>query len=96
MDELFLSRLESALTTAITNAIGTAGRQTPADLLDYTEVMKILKVNADDAYRVMKTIPHMKLGRLKVRRQALENWLIESEGYDVSDPAHPVKFENIA
>lgn len=93
MDE-FLSRLETTLTTAITKAIGVAGQQTPADLLDYTEVMKILKVNANDAYRVMKVIPHLKLGRIKVRRQALDAWLEANEGNDVSDPEKPARLQN--
>lgn len=52
------------------------------------EVAKILKCNAARVYALNKAglLPFLKLGQLKCRREALEEFLRKYEGYDVSDP----------
>lgn len=60
-----------------------------ADML-YTvaEVSKILKTNTGYVYSLIKAglIPALKLGSLKIRRQALLDFLQRYEGKDLSDP----------
>lgn len=52
------------------------------------EVAKILKCNPSRVYELKKAglLPFLKLGQLKCRREAVEEFLRKYEGYDVSDP----------
>lgn len=52
------------------------------------EVSKILKVNVHYVYALIKKgkLPALKIGSLKVRKEALEKFLEEYEGYDLTDP----------
>ncbi len=52
------------------------------------EVAAILKTNVDYVYKLQRAglIKFMKVGRLKCRKQALEEFLEKYEGCDVTDP----------
>ncbi|MBU9724402.1 helix-turn-helix domain-containing protein [Diplocloster modestus] len=52
------------------------------------EASKILKTNINYVYELLNygIIPYLVLGRRKIRRQALEDFLIKYEGYDLSNP----------
>ena len=52
------------------------------------EVAQILKCNATRVYGLKDAglLPFLKLGQLKCRREAVEEFLRKYEGYDVSDP----------
>lgn len=52
------------------------------------EVSKLLKCNVDAVHRLRKAgvLPFLKLGSYKVRKEALENFLKEYEGMDLTDP----------
>lgn len=56
-------------------------------LFTVKEVSEILKCNVDLVYKLKNKglLPFMKLGSLKCRRQALEDFLERYEGYDLSD-----------
>ena len=56
------------------------------------EVAKILKCNPNRVYDLRKAglLPFLKLGSLKCRKEALEEFLRKYEGYDVSDPYNVV------
>ena len=56
------------------------------------EVAKILKTSPDTVYALKKSglLPFLKLGALKCRREALEEFLRKYEGYDVTDPFNVV------
>ncbi|AYC29674.1 helix-turn-helix domain-containing protein [Paenisporosarcina cavernae] len=60
-------------------------------LLDVTEVAKILKVNRNKVYDLIKHghLRALKLGRLKVSTIELEDFMIRNSGKDLSD------FENV-
>lgn len=51
------------------------------------EVSKILKVNVNYVYKLIykQMLPALKLGCWKVRKEALENFLAQYEGYDLTD-----------
>lgn len=51
------------------------------------EVSKILKTNPAYIYELIKSgkLPALKLGSIRVRKQALEEFLIDYEGKDLSD-----------
>jgi excisionase family DNA binding protein len=51
------------------------------------EVSQILKVNVHRVYDLIRSgmLPALKLGSLKVRKEALERFLAEYEGYDLTD-----------
>ena len=57
-------------------------------LLNAKEVAAVLKTNVDYVHRLRKAglLPFLKLGQYKVRRQALERFLAEYEGKDLTDP----------
>ena len=59
------------------------------------EVAEILKCNQTRVHNLRKAglIPFMKLGQYKCRREALEEFLRNAEGYDVSDPFNIVPLE---
>lgn len=52
------------------------------------QVASILHSNINYVHKLRKAglIPFMKLGQYKCRKQALEKFLIECEGKDVTDP----------
>lgn len=52
------------------------------------EVSELLKCNVDYVHKLRKSglLPFLKLGSYKCRRQALEDFLAEYEGKDLSDP----------
>jgi len=60
------------------------------DCILYTvkETAKILKTNVDYVHKLRKAglIPFLKLGQLKVRREALVEFLEKYEGKDLTDP----------
>lgn len=57
------------------------------------ETAKILHVNISFVHRLRRTglLPAIKLGCWKVRDDALREFLRKYEGWDISDPDHPVK-----
>lgn len=57
-------------------------------LYTVSEVAKLLKTNPDYIHRLRKAgvLPFLKLGSYKVRKEALENFLKEYEGMDLTDP----------
>ena len=52
------------------------------------EVAALMKTNVDYVHRLRKAglLPFLKLGQYKVRKQALERFLTEYEGKDLTDP----------
>ena len=60
---------------------------TDIELLTVKEVSSILKVNVHKVYALIKAgvLPALKLGSLKVRRQALNEFLAKYEGKDLDD-----------
>lgn len=61
------------------------------------EVSLILKTNKDYVYDLIKArvLPAIKLGRIKVRKEALEKFLKDFEGKDLTDPykVEDIKFK---
>ena len=57
-------------------------------LFTVEEVADILKTNIDYVHKLRKAgvLPFLKIGRYKVRREALVNFLLEYEGKDISNP----------
>lgn len=64
-------------------------------LFTVSEVSNILKVNADMVYALIHAglLPALKLGNLKIREEALQNFLATYEGYDLTDPNNVVKLD---
>lgn len=54
------------------------------------EVAEILKTNKNYVYTLYKAglLKFLKLGRLKCRKETLEEFLAKYEGYDITDPAN--------
>lgn len=52
------------------------------------EVSEILKCNTDYVHKLRKAglLKFMKLGSFKVRKEELERFLSEAEGYDLTNP----------
>lgn len=52
------------------------------------EVAKILKTNQRMVYKLINSgqLPSLKIGRIKVRVEALKKFLEKNEGYDITDP----------
>jgi excisionase family DNA binding protein len=59
------------------------------------EVAQILKCNPTRVYGLKDAglLPFLKLGQLKCRREAVEEFLRKYEGYDVSDPNNIIPLE---
>lgn len=59
------------------------------------EVSKLLHTNVGYVHnlRKAKLMPFMKLGCYKVRKETLEKFLEKYDGYDLTDPFHPVPLE---
>ncbi|MEB7771454.1 MAG: helix-turn-helix domain-containing protein [Kurthia gibsonii] len=58
------------------------------ELLEVSEVAKLLKCNRNKVYDLIKSgqLQGLKLGRMKVTTIELENFLIRNVGKDLSDP----------
>ena len=54
------------------------------------EVAQTVKTNVDYVYKLLRSgiLPFLKIGRYKVRREALSDFLASYEGKDLSDPFH--------
>lgn len=52
------------------------------------ETAKLLKCNVDQVHKLRKSgvLPFLKLGQYKVRKEALQDFLKNHEGKDVTDP----------
>lgn len=52
------------------------------------ETSKLLKCNIDTVHKLRKSgvLPFLKLGQYKVRKQALEDFLKQYEGKDITNP----------
>lgn len=57
-------------------------------LLNVKETSEILKTNVDYVHKLRKSgvLPFIKLGSYKVRREALQDFLKNNEGKDLTDP----------
>ena len=57
-------------------------------LLTVPEVAQILKTNDEYVYKLQKAglLRFIKVGRWKVRKSTLEEFLKKYEGFDISDP----------
>lgn len=57
-------------------------------LYTVAEAAEVLMCNASTVYKLRNAglLPFLKLGRLKCRREALEDFLKKYEGYDITDP----------
>ncbi len=62
------------------------------------ETAALLKCGTNQVYSFINAglLPAMKLGRLKIRPSAVEQFLVRREGYDLTDPLHPVKLGEVA
>lgn len=73
------------------------GKEMQMEEMLYTapEVAKILKTNVNYVYKLHKSgiLRFLKLGRLKCRKSALEQFLEKYDGYDISDPFHVVELK---
>lgn len=56
-------------------------------LYTVAEVSKILKVGKNKTYDLIRSglLPALKIGGLKIRKEALDQFLKEYEGYDLND-----------
>ncbi|WP_294363518.1 helix-turn-helix domain-containing protein [uncultured Clostridium sp.] len=61
------------------------------------ETAKILKTNTDYVYALIKKgkLKCLKLGSYKIRKVALEEFLIQYEGYDLSNLDNVIPLENL-
>lgn len=59
------------------------------------EVAELLKTNGTYVYSLIRAgeLPALKLGRLKIRKEALEDFLERNEGKDLSNPKNVVELE---
>lgn len=66
-------------------------------LLSVSDVAEILKTNVSYVYDLHRSgqIKFLKLGRLKCRKQALEEFLEKMEGMDVTDPFNIKPLEGV-
>lgn len=64
-----------------------------SNLYTVKEVSQILKTNVHRVYALIDSgmLPALKLGGLKVREEALDKFLAEYEGYDLTDLGNIVK-----
>ena len=59
------------------------------------EVAEILRCAPNYVRKLIKSgqLKCMKLGHIKVRKSTLEEFLEKYEGYDMTDPANPIRLE---
>jgi excisionase family DNA binding protein len=64
-------------------------------LYSVSEVSKILHTNVHYVYSLIHAgvLPALKLGGLKIRREALVKFLAENEGNDLTDPTNICKLD---
>lgn len=64
-------------------------------LLTVQEVANVLKTNVDFVYKLQKAglLRFMKIGRWKVRKSTLEEFLQKYDGFDISDPFNVKEIE---
>lgn len=57
-------------------------------LFTVAEVAQILKTNVDYVHKLRKAklLPFIKLGSYKIRKEALQNFLMTYEGKDITEP----------
>lgn len=57
-------------------------------LYTVAEAAEVLMCNPNTVYKLRNAglLPFLKLGRLKCRKEALEDFLKKYEGYDITDP----------
>lgn len=62
-------------------------------LHNIADTAKLLGCNISYVHKLRKSglLPVIKLGSYKVRHEALCNFLEKYEGYDLTDPEHPVE-----
>ena len=62
------------------------------ELLTVAEVAKILKCNQAYVLKLQKSgiLPFIKIGRLKCRKQSLDEFLAKYDGYDITNPFKPI------
>lgn len=65
------------------------------EVLTVKEVAQILKVNVHKVYDLIRVglLPALKLGSLKVRKESLEKFLADYDGYDLSDLSAPIRLD---
>jgi excisionase family DNA binding protein len=58
------------------------------ELYTVQEVAQILKTSVDYVYKLQKSglLKFLKIGRLKCRRETLEEFISKYDGMDISDP----------
>lgn len=56
-----------------------------------SDVAKIIHTNTNYVYKLINTglLPALKLGKLKVRKMALDEFCRKYEGWDLTDPESP-------
>lgn len=62
----------------------------PEQLYTVKEVAEILKCNANYVYSLMNNglLNYIVIGRRKVRKSTLENFIAQYEGFDITDPTN--------
>lgn len=65
------------------------------ELYTVSETAKILKCNIDYVHKLRKAgvLQFMKLGTYKIRKEELNRFLEEAQGFDYSDPNNPVRLQ---
>ena len=66
------------------------------ELLTVKETSEYLKTNLAYVYKLLDAglLEFLILGRKKIRKVTLENFLSKWEGWDLTDPFNPVKIES--
>lgn len=92
-DEIIIASAIERAAKAISK--GSAVYQTPDRLLTVTDIAARLRVGKNTANMLVQkgVIKSLNLGGKKVRERELESWLERMEGFDLSDPFHPVPME---
>lgn len=64
-------------------------------LYTVSEVAKLIKTNPAYVYKLINAglLPVLKLGSMKIRKAALEEFLAKYEGKDLTDPMNIVDFK---
>lgn len=83
------------LTKYISNLVNKADYSD--ELLTVQEIADRLKCNKNFVYELMKAglLPFLSLGRKKVRKSALDEFIRKYEGWDISNPYNPKRIYGI-
>ena len=75
---------------AVTTPVKTSEHKTERVIYTVREVSQLLRTNAAFIYKLIDTglLPALKLGSLRVRKEALDEFLQKYEGCDLSDLSH--------